>query len=164
LDGQGFDAGGWWVLPGPSGIEVREACVHVSSMVEARVGVTHAGERLCNGVKLVANVSSPDRVAAAAGSAVAYAAREYEKDGDRVTEAMEEGVHGAKGFEKREPGVGPSGVLGGLAAGGNGVPQFVLRKAEVSCEIVVGERVRRTQPLGCGEREVSWVRSATSDK
>ena len=120
-------------------------------MVEARVGVTQAGERLCNGVKLVANVSSPDRLTAAAGSAIAYAAREYKKDWDRVTEFAKEGVHGAEGLEKREPGVFPGGILGGLSADGHRLSELDMRKAEVSCKRVLGERVCRTQPAGWGE-------------
>jgi hypothetical protein len=99
-------------------------------------------------MKFVANVSSPDRVPAATGSTVAYAAGEYLKDGDRVAETSEEGVHGAEGGEKREPGVVPGGVLGGLPGVGHGLPQKVLRKAEISCEEVLDEGVSRTHPLG----------------
>ena len=73
-------------------------------------------------MKLVANVRSPDRVTAAAGSTISYAAREYLKDGDRVAEIAEEGVHGAEGGEKREPGVVPGGVLGCLSGVGHGLP------------------------------------------
>jgi hypothetical protein len=35
---------------------------------------------------------------------------------------LEEGVHGAEGGEKREPGVVPGGVLGSLPGGGHGLP------------------------------------------
>ena len=158
LDRKGFYSRRGRIRTGPGCKHVGEAGVHVASTVEARVGVTHPGERLGDSVKCVAYLSSSDRLTAAAGTAVAYAAGENLEDWDLVTETTEVGVHGAEGGEKRGPKVVPRRVLGGLTVRRDGVPQKVVRKAEISCEVVLGESVRRTQPLGCGEAEDKWVR------
>ena len=77
LDREGFYSRRGWVRTGPGRVQVGEARVQASSTVEARVGVTQAGERLRDGVKLVANLRRADRLTASAGTAVAYTAREY---------------------------------------------------------------------------------------
>ena len=67
LDWEGFNAMWGRIIVGVGGVQLRELGVHEASRREARVGLTHVGEAVCNGEDLITYTWSPDRLTTAAG-------------------------------------------------------------------------------------------------